>query len=195
MTWYWYVSRPDELMLDIDGGPGGSKLGPCRLRLEAAIRSGKLNVCSDMYLYRSGQPGHYHVIVPLKASMSAARRFVWEMQLRSDLYRGRCNLMRAEASTPAPGLLISPRAWHGFYRDRDAVCDCPRKHDFRTFSKCPAAQELRGNAAAGESYFGELRKLRMVPKLKIMEGRIDTDIFAYSEAAWEFDNGQRLPVS
>jgi len=202
MIWYWYVTRPDELMLDIDGGRGGSILGACRLRLEAAIRSGKLAVRDDMFLYRSGQPGHYHVIIRLKEPMSAWRRFIWEMQLRSDLYRGRCNLMRyvnsiesGESLTRglymvgAPALLISPKPWTGFYREPDVDCSCPSKHNFKVFSSCPAARALRGKEAANEGYFGELLKGRIVPKLKVKEGRMSTALFAYSEEAGKFDNG------
>src|SRR5258705_1099371 len=108
MTWFWYVAQADELMLDVDSGRDGSVLGPTRIRLEAAIEGGELAIRDPIFLYKSATEGHYHVIIQLRSPMPQLRRYVWEMQLRSDLYRGRCNLMRGLADRPAPALLISP---------------------------------------------------------------------------------------
>ena len=184
---YWYVSRPDELMLDVDAPTGTGTgvsferrayLGPTRIRLEAAIRSGVLRVKSQLYIYPSVTPNHFHVIIPLLEPMEDVRRFVWEMQLRSDLYRGRCNIMRALNRTPAPGLLIAPLPWNHFPRKPDAECACDEKHGMSNFGDCPAARRLRGDEAAHEGYFGALRRDRIVPPMRWSVGLVDTGNFA-----------------
>jgi hypothetical protein len=180
--WRWYVATDLELMLDIDGSPGNnSNLGKTRLRLEAAIESGLLKIDGDyLWLYRSETPDHYHVVIKLKApGLSPSERFVWEMQLRSDLYRGRCNLMRVIFGRTNPGLLITRRLWTGFYRDADDSCECPEKHDFEMMGTCPAALRLRG-AYAAEGFFGKLKTYRRVLPLKCREGLIPVKAFASS---------------
>lgn len=175
--WSWYVARNTELMLDLDGtAPGASSLGPTRIRLEAARA---ILDPEAAYIYRSGTRGHFHVVLVLREPMEAAERFVWEMQLRGDLYRGRCNIMRSLRFHPSPALLIAPRDWTGFYRAPDDRCVCPGKHDFQTFVKCPAAVRLRGEFRSW-SPFGQLKPGRKVEALHCEEGELDLDTFARS---------------
>lgn len=175
MTWYWYVSRADELMLDLDGSRE-SRFGPTRLRLEAAC---SIIVPEHLWVFRSGTPGHYHVIVQMAWPMPDIERFVWEMQLRGDLFRGRCNIMRALYGHRAPGLLIAPKRWEGF-RDPDAECQCTGKHNIAVMAICQAAQELRGEHAAA-SFFGPLPKGRKIKAWTGKEGLADIGTFARSE--------------
>lgn len=179
MTWFWYVATDQELMLDLDSKVAGSHFGATRVRLEAAIRSELLDVLDYLYVYRSGTAGHYHVVIPLRRPMGNVERFAWEMQLRSDLYRGRSNIMRAVRGVPAPGLLIAPRPWKDFYRPPDARCDCKAKHGWRNFGACPAANVLRGEHA-GDSYFGALMSRRVVLPIEFREGRVRMADFASS---------------
>lgn len=179
MPWFWYVTRDDELMLDIDGTVAGSALGPTRIRLEAAIDSGKLAV-SAAWIYRSGTNGHFHVILKMAREMPSIHRYVWEMQLRGDLYRGRCNIMRWVEYVPAPSLLISPRPWRSFPREPDAACECNGKHTFEAMGKCPAHLQLRG-PDGNISPFGALRSRRHVSPLKGTDGPISVAVFAHSE--------------
>jgi hypothetical protein len=172
MIWTWYVARDDELMLDIDGKASGSNLGPMRVRLDAALRSGLLKLRGPVFVYRSKTAHHYHVILRLAGPMEPARRFTWEMQLRSDAYRGRCNLIRALDGVPAPGLLIAPGPWPEFYRPADATCFCPGKHDFETLKTCPAAEKLRGKDHAARGYFGRLPAGTRALRLRMRPGPI-----------------------
>lgn len=183
--WFWYVAREDEIMLDVDGvAYGGSILGASRVRLEAAMKAGLLKI-KDAYIYRSATRGHYHIVLQLDAPMPAYQRCAWEMQLRSDIYRGRCNLMRLALGVRSPSLLIAPKRWAAFYREPDESCTCADKHDMTVMAECPAALALRG-AAAKDSYFGELASHRKVAKLLCAEGRLDVAAFARSVG----DDGQ-----
>ena len=195
---YWYVARAHELMLDVDAPTRDiasderrrAYLGPTRVRLEAAIRSGVLRVQPQLYIYPSRTANHFHVIIPLVEPMDDIPRFIWEMQLRSDLYRGRCNIMRALNRTPAPGLLIAPERWTGFPRIPDAICGCVEQHNLDVFAKCPAARMLRGDEASREGYFGALRRNRVVPPLLWKKGGNDTAIFAHTHEPIDDPEGE-----
>lgn len=179
--WAWYVARWDELMLDVDSGTQGSVLGATRIRLEAAIKGGCLKIAGPLlWVYRSKSPGHYHIIIRLTSPMPAIERYSWEMQLRSDLYRARCNIMRELYEVSAPALLIAPGPWPMFYRDPDAICECEEKHTFKVIGSCPAALKLRGEGHAQEGFFGRLAPGRKVLAITLQEGPCLVERFACS---------------
>lgn len=182
MTWYWYARRANELMLDLDArtgtGDGRARLAQTRVRLRAAIDAGLLDV-AQLYLYRSANPDHLHLVVRLTGAPAVDDELIdtwlstWEMQLYSDPYRARCNIMRSILGVGAPALLISPEPWRGFDRDPDARCDCNAKHDFEGMKDCLAAAQLRGTWSLRDSYFGKLAGGYTVPELRCQEGPVN----------------------
>jgi hypothetical protein len=150
---YWYVAHSDELLLDLDdymrptknGCPWGEAF--FRRRLRDAMLSGKLNV-ERVFLLRSASERHYHAIVKLAQRYPLYSRLCWQMHLGSDLYRARCDMMRAVRAFEWPSLLILREQVEG-YRYADYVCACTEKHDTQKQfdlgqNACPTWQRLRG---------------------------------------------------
>ena len=152
----WYVQHDDELLLDLDhyerltknGGVHGEEF--FRLRLQAAIESGRLHVRS-VWLVPSTNEKHFHAIVRITDNrISVIERLVWQIHLGSDLYKGRADLMRAARGDLFPSLLIRAKPIERFYRLPDAVCECTEKHDTNeqwTLGKkaCAVWQYYRGH--------------------------------------------------
>jgi hypothetical protein len=152
---YWFVARPNELFLDIDNVSRSIK--HAKSRLQGAIECGKLDVAYVMQR-PSKSKNHIHVIITLKHDMIyGVDRFVWEMVLHGDLYRGFCNIMRERKGITSPDVLISP--WKHFGIEIDTVldtvnnpririhddsCNCASKHNASVMETCPAAKRLRG---------------------------------------------------
>ena len=132
--WAWYVARDDELLIDLDEYMRQSKRGPWgevfwRLRLQAAIRSNKLEIApAGIWLVYSFGEHRFHSIIRLARPMSALQRLVWQFHLGSDSYRAKNDLGRLALGVKAPTLLIAPAPIPNFYRDPDAVCRCTVKH-------------------------------------------------------------------
>jgi hypothetical protein len=145
----WYIGKPNELLIDLDDYMRAAKSGEpwgeafFRKRLRAAIAGGKLAV-REVWLVRSTTDRHYHAIVRLKRAMSTIERLIWQLQLGSDLYRGRADLMRAARGIKAPSLLIRSSAIEGFYREPDYRCPCPGKHRTEDNPDCDVWRKLRG---------------------------------------------------
>lgn len=152
----WYLSKFDELLIDLDdytrptksGGPWGEMF--FRRRLRDAMTAGKLNV-SSVWLVRSSSDHHFQAVVRLAENMPTVERLVWQLHLGSDLYRGRADLMRAARGFAAPSLLILPYRIDDFYREPDRVCSCVMKHKTDEQQKlaeqgqgCAIWRELRG---------------------------------------------------
>src|SRR6266436_1718367 len=102
---YWYCARPNELFIDCDNASRSMK--HARARLQGAIECGKLNVAYVMQR-PSRSKDHVHTIITLTTPQHDAMKFVWEIILHGDIYRGCCNLMRSFTGVPAPDILISP---------------------------------------------------------------------------------------
>lgn len=147
---YWYVAHYNELLIDLDdymrparnGCPYGEAF--FRRRLRDAIINGKLDV-QEVWLVESATVGHYHAIVRLNyfwpvesqdkpinlmnfESMEQLRNLIWQLQLGSDLYRAKSDLMRFALGIQCPSLLIMPKRIPNFYREPDAICSCVKKH-------------------------------------------------------------------
>ena len=145
----WYLTKPNELLIDLDDGARPAKSGGSwievffRRRLRDAILDGKMKV-RDIFLVRSASEHHFQVFVRLKKRMPLFQRLVWQLHLGSDLYRGRADLMRAARGIKAPSLLIRPEAIAGFWRSPDRICGCKKKHVTAENPDCKVWRELRG---------------------------------------------------
>lgn len=161
---YWYVARANELFIDTDNASKSTK--HARARLQGAIECGKLNVVYVMSR-PSKSKNHVHTIITLKEPIAIwGERYVWEIILHGDIYRGCCNLMRYFYDVSSPDILISP--WPYFYikeqkedspaaRYPDDKCNCTSKHTRAVMETCPAAIRLRGeNRTRG--FFGKPSK-------------------------------------
>ncbi|MGH8715527.1 MAG: hypothetical protein ACREA9_28955 [Pyrinomonadaceae bacterium] len=146
---YWYIARQNELLLDIDRA---EFLPHLSRRLQGAIDCEKLAVHSAR-IFPSIRNGHFHVFIFLSRALPDPERFIWEIILRSDIYRGCCNLMRWINGIKAPGLLISQYEYIGI-RKPDYFCLCEEKHTNKIMAICPIAKKIRGKYAA-RGFFGK----------------------------------------
>ena len=155
---YWYVARPNELFIDTD--KMSRSLAHTKARLQGAIECGKLDVAYVMQR-PSTRPDHCHTIITLKHEMYWLDRYVWEMMLHGDIYRGFCNIMRSHSNILNADILISPHgsfyAKNGNTRIYDDSCDCKTKHNSATMQTCPAAIRLRGDKR-NMGFFGKPSK-------------------------------------
>jgi len=165
MTNYWYVARPNELFIDTDNV--SKSIHHTRARLQGAIECKKLSVYQVLSM-PSKNTNHLHTIITLKHPISEIERFVWEIILHGDIYRGCCNIMRHIDGIGSPDLLISPHEYfrqdsipgHASFIDRthDYSCDCPfPKHTAWVMMQCPVAYKLRGRHRA-VGFFGKPSK-------------------------------------
>lgn len=163
---YWFVARANELFIDTDNV--SKSIRHTRARLQGAIECGKLDVAYVMSR-PSKRKDHLHTIVTIKDELSPTERYVWEIILHGDIYRGCCNIMRYLHGVPGADVLISPypcfvyvQKKHsdkikGQSRKHDDSCDCIPRHNAATMATCPAAIRLRGeNKTRG--FFGKPSK-------------------------------------
>lgn len=160
---FWYIARANELLLDLDdymrptrtGEPWGEIF--FRKRLRAAIEFHKLDV-SHVYLARSNSEHHFHAIVRLSGDMQPFQRMVWQLQLGSDLYRCRADMMRLVRGFIGCSLLIREVEFTGLYRSADVVCKCTTKHVTSENPDCDVWRRYRG--CTPWELFGESSKDR-----------------------------------
>jgi hypothetical protein len=178
---YWYCARPNELFLDIDNVSRSIK--HARARLQGAIECGKLDVVRVMQ-HTSRSKNHLHAIVTLVPDVAPLDRYLWEILLHGDLYRGLCNIRRELDGISAPDVLISP---YGFFcspsneqaqklkppftvfqRNADDSCYCKTKHNAATMETCPAAKRLRGEFC-NVGFFGRpsRNECKIWPEIKL----------------------------
>lgn len=159
---FWYLARPDELLLDFDQYDKyvnrykiwGEMF---RQRLRDAIKDGKLRVRetkpgrSDVVLARSNTHDHFHVFIRLAEPMKLEERMVWQMRLASDWKRAQADLMRMARGIDPASLLIRSSKVPGLWREPDETCDCTTKHDTLVMSAlmkqgkgCEVWNRLRG---------------------------------------------------
>lgn len=158
-NWYWYVARDNELLLDIDNFTDKIRLH-ASMRLQGAIEYGYLSVKSlIVYPSSSIKHGnrHVHIHIVLEHDMEEIQRYVWEVMLRSDIYRACSNIMRSRNGIYSPDLLISRQRW--INRLPDAVCTCEGKHTAAVMQSCQAAIKLRGEQRT-QGFFGKPSKNR-----------------------------------
>lgn len=157
---YWYVARANELFIDTDNV--SKSIRHTRARLQGAIECGKLDVAYVMS-HPSKRKDHLHTIITIKDELSPTERYVWEVILHGDIYRGCCNIMRYLHGVPGADVLISPHsqfcndAAHAPDRMADDSCACTSKHNAATMATCPAAIRLRGDNRT-RGFFGKPSK-------------------------------------
>jgi hypothetical protein len=137
---YWYVAKPNELLIDMDK-PERS-YGHFAKRLAGAIECEKFKIQSyEFHHSRSGS--HLHFLITLESAfLCEIERVVWEVVLHSDIYKGCATLMRLIHAVDAADLLITP---FPFKRKADDICTCVAKHSAEIMKNCPAAIRLRGD--------------------------------------------------
>lgn len=161
---YWYVARANELFIDTDNV--SKSIRHTRARLAGAIECGNLDVAYVMSR-PSKRKDHLHTIVTLREDMGEPlERYIWEIILHGDIYRGCCNLMRYINGVKSPDILISEWTYFAIQphdndpkheRHADDSCECTSKHNAATMATCPAAIRLRGeNRTRG--FFGRPSK-------------------------------------
>lgn len=155
MTWHWYISRPDELLLDLDSR---SALKAFALRLRYVIR-GRFLPVREVWLFRSASGGdHYHVFIQLAKPLMGTQRAIWQLYLASDQKRELYNLMRIEHGLIDAILLIAREEYPIPDRLPDYTCNCPEKHRKAiVYHRCPVIKQLHG-AQAGKSYFPSITR-------------------------------------
>ncbi|MCI0696581.1 hypothetical protein L0337_31835 [candidate division KSB1 bacterium] len=148
--WFWYIRKPDELLLDLDSP----------WRLHAAIaklrRADKKLRIIKVWAYPSLSDGKWHVIVqydPDENSYTQRQAILWAWWAGSDPIRALYSLTRCEYYLPAPDLLISPQKWQRFRREPDFICHCPAKHKGEdACARCPVFRKLH-ETHAGIAYY------------------------------------------
>lgn len=144
MKWFWYVAKPDELMVDLDGA------------ILLAISQKRLERCGlpvlKTFISPSNSDDHFHLVVKLRYPMEVIERQIWQLYLMDHVYRSVNNLFRAHSGTKGASLLIAPIRWccsgisqSDFWREPDGICTCKEKHSGPTFGGCKIGAKLRGN--------------------------------------------------
>ena len=148
---YWYVSRYDEILLDIDG-KSQQKLLTSLSRIRGLIENSDYPdyPINKIWMFPSFASNHYHIVINLSHEITWTEKTALQLYFFSDTFRTCCNMMRTAKFHDSPDLLISPANWKrfGFYRMHDASCTCETKHSHAVMNKCPAAVLLRGNNRA-----------------------------------------------
>ncbi len=168
MTWYWYIGRENELLLDLDSS---TAVWFAVQKLRRNMRRGFLAV-AEVHLFRSVAPDHFHMFVILKEPMPPLERAIWECQLMSDLKRVQYNLMRTLRGLQGADLLITDREYPGV-RNCDAVCGCAAKHKRRRITNhCPVLQALHGREAGAEYFAIKRDRKQRTATLRLPVGKI-----------------------
>lgn len=169
MTWYWYIGRPTELLLDLDSKRA---LWYAVQKLRRNIKRGFLDV-QEVQLFPSIGAGHFHMLVLLENELPAIERAVWELQLGSDIKRAQYNIMRVLRGLKATNLLIVDRPYTGLWRVYDRVCDCPEKHKPRRITNhCPVLRELHGEEAGAEYFAIQRDRRKRVEAIRLPFGKV-----------------------
>lgn len=150
MKWYWYVAKPDELMMDLDGS---ILLEICKKRLARSVLK---DMIALEYITPSHTPDHWHYTLKLMEDMPPLKRQLWQLYFLDHVYRSLNNCFRVLENVPSPSLLISDHKWDiginihlleagkMFWREPDAICNCKKKHTGPDMSGCKVGLKLRG---------------------------------------------------
>ncbi len=161
---YWYIARANELFIDTDNV--SKSITHAHARLQGAIEYRKLDV--DLIMSRqSKSKNHLHTIIILNTWFKYdIERYVWEIILHGDIYRGCCNIMRQlrwnGAGINPCDVLISPfqdfiSKDKKYSRPADYVCKCVGKHTKAIMETCSVAIRLRGEQRT-MGFFGKPSK-------------------------------------
>lgn len=161
---YWYLARRNEMFLDLDSRRA---LRRAITVLLVGLKTKRLPA-GDVFLYKTKQPGHYHMIIRLKCSHP-----VWTLKMAWLLWMGNDRLRMAYVlarfldervpftfGADRGDLLVATKP---YYRKADAVCRCKLKHkEDAVTSKCPAMRKLLGDARCAD-YFARTGERRVKP--------------------------------
>lgn len=136
-TWKWYVSRDNEIFLDLDSRRATERAFSV---LRRSMTSARLDVDS-IWFYPSTKPNHAHLIVCLKSGMPALQRALWALWMGSDRIRSVYVIERLRHMVIAADVFSTRMLFQ--FRAPDDTCVCPGKHkDKGVTDKCPAMQRL-----------------------------------------------------
>lgn len=160
---YWYAARENEIFLDLDSRRA---LRRAISVLLVAVKRQCLPI-EKMYLYRTKQRGHYHMIVVLRhvAWLRWATKHAWSMWMGNDRLRMAYVLARHDDSRipyfwGGGDLLVTSKP---YYRAADARCGCKAKHKPDSVTRrCSAMRELLGEARSAD-YFARTGERRVKP--------------------------------
>jgi len=157
---YWYSADANEMFLDLDSTRALRRAVSVLL---VAVKRKRLPV-ERMFLYRTKQRGHYHMILVFSRSVSDATKFAWSLWMGNDRLRMAYVLARQDDERipkfRSGDLLVSTRT---YYRRADSWCQCTKKHKPDAVTKrCPAMAFLLGKARSAD-YFARTGERRVKP--------------------------------
>lgn len=167
MSWFWYVSRSNEIFCDLD-----SKRAVARALnvLRRAIKRKLLKVLS-IHFYPS--VSNYHLIVTLKDNMDNEERVLWSLWMGSDRLRAVYTLERYRRGVMNADVLSTPKQLADGFRFNDDRCECPSKHkEKRVTDRCPAMQRLMMDERSGDYFPRNLDRKQRTKPLKVPWGRV-----------------------
>lgn len=145
---YWYTARTNEIFLDLDSRRA---LRRALSVLHVAVRRKRLRLAS-VWLYKTAQKNHFHMIVVLKTNYTAPR-LAWSLWMGNDRLRAAYVLARmfdGNVMQGAGDLLVTKTPYH---RKPDFKCQCSGKHKPESVTReCPALRHFLG-ASHSADYF------------------------------------------
>ncbi len=181
-AWNWYVSRPNEIFVDLDSRRATTRAfsvlrrGMVSKGWKAgteACSTGKaaprLNVDS-IWLYPSEKAAHAHLIVCLKSDMDALQRALWALWMGSDRIRGVYVIERLRHMVIAADV-FSTRSLFEF-RVPDDICFCQDKHKKKSITDhCPAMERLLMDQRSADYFPRNTDRVKRKP-LNVPWGRV-----------------------
>ena len=141
-TNYWYVSRPNEIFLDLDSLKSVTRAFAVIRRAmnqQLPIKENSFRCRLDIksvWFYCSS-PKHHHVIIVLNEPLPFVQRVAWSLWMGGDQIRAAYVLERHRNGFDEAELLVT-RQVYGF-RKPDCECYCTGKHKSdEVTSQCPA---------------------------------------------------------
>lgn len=165
---YWYSAHVDELFLDLDSIKATNRALSV---LRVAIQQKKLKV-SGVWLFKTKQKEHCHLIITLSNIMPIEAKTAWELWLGSDRLRSAYVLMRDVRMRQHTSLLVTRQKYH---REPDAECSCNAKHkDDKVTRKCPALTYLLDGDRSAD-YFARTGSRPSDNQMWLMWGKIEIE--------------------
>ncbi len=164
--WNWYVSRPNEIFVDLDSKRATT-------RAFSVLRRGMIRrvlEVDSIWLYPSEAANHSHLIICLKGSMDALQRALWALWMGSDRIRGVYVIERLRHMVIAADV-FSTRSLFEF-RPPDDMCFCLDKHKKKSITDhCPAMERLLMDQRSAD-YFPRNTDRKKRRPLQVAWGRV-----------------------
>jgi hypothetical protein len=147
MMTYWYVSRPNEIFLDLDSRKARTRSLHV---LRRAMATKRLSV-ESVWLYPTITDDHSHLIVVLREPLPFLLRVSWSLWMGGDQIRAAYVLERYRQGFEEAELLCSKMTY--WFRAADDVCSCEGKHKAKSVTdKCSALKKILGDHRSAD-YF------------------------------------------